>query len=54
MTATTSIQNWKISSHVIFIAVTPSLLLIGGKEAYRPRKITGEPPTGVLVVPLIA
>ena len=39
MTATTSVQNWKISSHVMFIAVTPSLCDWGQKKYITPEKI---------------
>ena len=37
MTATMSVQNWKISSHVTSITVTPSLT-IGGKRSISPPK----------------
>ena len=38
MTATMSVQNWKISSHVTSITVTPPLVTIGGKRSISPPK----------------
>ena len=38
MTATMSVQNWKISSHVIFTSATPSLYDQGQKKYITPEK----------------
>ena len=40
MTVTMSVQNWKISSHVIFMSVTPSLY-DQGKKYITPEKNRG-------------
>ena len=42
MTATRNVQNWKISSHVTSIAVTPSLCDWGQKKYITPEKIRGK------------
>ena len=41
MTATMSVQNWKISSHVIFMSATPSLYDQGQKKYITPEKDRG-------------
>ncbi len=42
MTVTMSVQNWKISSHVIFMSATPSLYDQGQKKYITPEKDRGE------------
>ena len=41
MTVTMSVQNWKISSHVIFMSATPSLYDQGQKKYITPEKDRG-------------
>ena len=41
MTATMSVQNWKISSHVTSITVTPSLYDWGQKKYIPPKRFEG-------------
>ena len=41
MTAIMSVQNWKISSHVMFMSATPSLYDQGQKKDFTPEKDRG-------------
>ena len=41
MTVTMSVQNWKISSHVMFMSATPSLYDQGQKKYITPEKDRG-------------